>query len=245
MSNIFTNPESRNTIILGTAATSTLGASIGGAYAVLKYVRPFRKPILTMAASWGLVGFTYFVFRQSLLFEQQQKSKAYNLKASQTMDSDTIFSSTTAGVLVGGLYGGISGGKSGVVFGMLALGTIGYTSQKIYTSLYRYRQKLIIKELNLDPSQNQFKSEEEIHKDIGEMDGYNYQPNSLAAKLRRYVNDGFLNKFPKWFPVRTITNDEYIKILDVREQEIFERLIQIDEDLVVLNNIIASRNSEN
>ncbi|OLY85725.1 hypothetical protein AYI68_g79 [Smittium mucronatum] len=197
MSNIFTDPDSRNNIIIGTVGSSFLGASFGGAYAVLKYIRPFRTPMLTMAGSWGLVGFTFF------------------------------------------------GGKKGVAFGMLAVGSLGYTTQKIYTYLYRYRQKLIIDELNLGTVPQQKITNTDLMKKIELEDGYSYQPNSYAAKLRMYVEGGYLDKFPKWFPIRTITNDEYIKILDTREQEIMERLVIIDGDLAALQNITSTKNNDN
>ncbi|PVU90641.1 hypothetical protein BB559_001007 [Furculomyces boomerangus] len=238
MPNIFTDKESRNKIILGTLTCSAIGGSLGASYAILKYVRPIRKPAFAMAGSWGAIGLLFFVARQSLLFEQREKNVAYQIKPSQTKDSDELFSSTTAG------------GKKGIVFGMAMLGVVSYGTQKIYTSFYRYRQRFILKKLEINENTT---SENNINTDGSSESEDNsnmyvdveYEPTSVGGKMRRFAEKGVLDKFPKWFPLKTLTHHEYVQILDVRKQEIIERLVEIDDELQNLEKAENDKTGEN
>ncbi|PVU91838.1 hypothetical protein BB561_004194 [Smittium simulii] len=226
MANIFSDPNSRSTIIVGTSICALTGGLVGSSYAILKYIRPIRKPALAMAGSWGIAGLSFFVIRQVLLQKEYRKNSMYNIKPSQTKDIDEITSSSLSGVITGGLFGGlvaifklnlcILGGKKGCFAGMAFFGIIGYSIQKVYTKLYRHRQRIILENMGLK---------------VIEEESPEYDTSSYAARISRISQINVLSVLPNWLPIKSLSHDEYIQILDVRQNEIIERLNQIEKEL--------------
>ncbi|PIA14400.1 hypothetical protein COEREDRAFT_82796 [Coemansia reversa NRRL 1564] len=177
-----------------------------------------------MATNWSMYGIFFFTTREALLAEQKDKNEKYNLRQSQTRDSDELFSSAISGGLTGGLLGFIARNtKAAAVSGALLFSTISAVGQMSFTAVNHRRQQWIIRKMGLDSSNEENQQEEEI------------KSSSLAARLRRMVSEDPIAMLPDWFPVRRISSDEYRMILNARREELVFEIKHLQDTIVSMN----------
>ncbi|PVV00517.1 hypothetical protein BB560_005098 [Smittium megazygosporum] len=223
MAEVFTEKGSRDLIIYGSLVCTVAGGVIGSSYAILTNFKPLRVPAIRMGFSWGLAGFTFLTLRQFILKGEHQKIAKYGLKPSQTKDSDELYSSCSSGIITGGIFGALSGTRFGALTGTAILGTTSYVLQKMYTKFNRYRQSIILDQMGIQQPKNN-----------SEISGFSASSEKIFSKLQ----SEFYKKYFSWVPIKSLTHDEYMEILNIREEEILTRLHQIEKELESLNEHI-------
>jgi len=88
--------------------------------------------------------------RDACLSFQKSKNSDYGLLDSQTKDIDGLISSTFSGGLTGGFLSVLNRGRRAALPGFIIFSTICGAGQICYSTIYNYRQRLILKSSNQD-----------------------------------------------------------------------------------------------
>ncbi|RHZ75960.1 hypothetical protein Glove_208g74 [Diversispora epigaea] len=215
--------ESRKRIFVGTIFTASFGTAAGTIVSYFNNKPLFRNAFIT-GLNCGIIGCTFFCFRESFLLYQKKHNPKLGLKDYQTRDYDEFISSTLAGGMTGGIFNAIiEGSRQGIIPGFVMFSLLCGAGQYCYTSLYNFRQQLILKEIRDKQLKKSIpeNAENENNKNNKETDIFSW----LATK--------------NWSPVRKITKEEYFRI---RKERLREKGIDTEDDEDSNTNLKKSEN---
>ncbi|CAI2175403.1 6869_t:CDS:2 [Funneliformis geosporum] len=198
--------KSRDQILRGTFYSVGIGATTGSLVAYIKN-RPIINYTIFTGINCGIFGLTFFSIRDACLSFQKSKNPDYGLLDSQTRDIDYLISSTLSGGLTGGFLSAIKRGPRATLSGFVLFSVICGAGQICYSSIYNYRQRLIIKSSNQDQLQPSNTSSQDASRD-----------SNIQHEKK---NLGFLDRLSaiKWSPITKLSEEQYKELMKAKEKK--------------------------
>ncbi|RIA93001.1 hypothetical protein C1645_819936 [Glomus cerebriforme] len=205
--------ESRDQILRGALYSAGVGATTGFLVAYIKNKPRIHYTIFT-GINCGIFGLTFFSIRDACLSFQKSKNPDYGLLDSQTRDIDEFISSTFSGGLTGGFLSVLNHGRKAALPGFIIFSTICGAGQICYTTIYNYRQQLILKSSNQDQ-----KPSNTIPLNVS---GNDIKETNIQIKKKKL---GFLDWLAtiKWSPVTKLSEEQYRELMKAKEQQQLEK----------------------
>ncbi|CAG8616705.1 3745_t:CDS:2 [Diversispora eburnea] len=195
--------ESRKRIFTGTIFTASFGAATGTIASFLNN-RPLFRNAFIAGLNCGIIGCTFFCFRESFLLYQKKHNPKLGLKDYQTRNYDEFISSTLAG-------GMTEGSRQGIIPGFIVFSLLCGAGQYCYTSLYNLRQQLILEEIR----------DKQLKKSLPENAESENNKNNKDTGIFAWLAT------KNWSPVRKITKEEYFRI---RKERLREKGIDMEDE---------------
>ncbi|CAB4391818.1 hypothetical protein RhiirA5_411089 [Rhizophagus irregularis] len=201
--------ESRDQILRGTFYSAGVGATTGYLVAYIKNKPRFHFTIFT-GINCGIFGLTFFSIRDACLSFQKSKNPDYGLLNSQTREIDELISSTFSGGLTGGFLSVLNRGRGAALPGFIIFSTICGAGQICYSTIYNYRQTIILRSSNQDKKLSN--TSQNIPDD-------NTKETNIQNKKKKHSFLDWLAAI-KWSPVTKLSEEQYRELMKVKEEQL-------------------------
>ncbi|KAJ1978125.1 hypothetical protein H4R33_006055 [Dimargaris cristalligena] len=244
------DPDHRRTFIRGTIALGLAGGSTAYYWAMFNNREPFLKYGTTWGVRAGTLGAMFFGIRETIILNRRTEEHRAGIKSYVYRDYDLMFGSIGAGLLATGSYSLITFGKQAVIPGIIIGGLTAGAGQWVVTSFSNLRRSYIYRNTKV-------KTPSDSTTTIAEPSPAptTVQVADLPKEARsfsRYMKDNFLPaswagisfKAPSWFPLQRLSDEEYLKSLRERVEDIDDEIDVINSELEYLRELYLRDNPD-